>query len=158
MKALGAKTIGLATRKRPIEGFDEVDTLHQLRKYLPMADIVVSTLPSNSQTHHLFDLEDFELMKTYAMFINVGRGDLVPISVLEDVMKKHLIRYMILDVFETEPLPEESSLWQYENVFITPHIAGDFSLPETKELYMQLVLKNLKALANGTPFVNIVNR
>ena len=97
-------------------------------------------------------------MKPTAVFINVGRGDLVSLKTLEDVMDQKLISSMVLDVFETEPLLADSPLWQNEQVMITPHISGDFSLPETKELLWKLVNQNLDALQNKTPFVNMVSQ
>lgn len=157
-KALGAYTIGAATNVRPIEGFDEVITLDQLDDYLGKCDILVSTLPSNEKTRYLLDIDSFRKMKPTAMFINVGRGDLVSLKTLEDVMDQKLISSMVLDVFETEPLPADSSLWQNEQVMITPPISGDFSLPETKELLWNLVNQNLDALQNKTPFVNVVSQ
>lgn len=157
-QALGAHTIGAATSVRPIEGFDEVITLDQLDDYLGKCDILVSTLPSNEKTRYLLDIDSFRKMKPTAMFINVGRGDLVSLKTLEDVMDQKLISSMVLDVFETEPLPADSPLWQNEQVMITPHISGDFSLPETKELLWKLVNQNLDALQNKTPFVNMVSQ
>ncbi|UNT93666.1 NAD(P)-dependent oxidoreductase [Allobaculum sp. Allo2] len=111
-----------------------VDTLDHLHRYLPLSDIVVGTLPSSPATHHLLTLDDFSRMKPDALFANVGRGDLVALDVLEKVMAQHRIRGMILDVCEIEPLPADCPLWEDENVFITPHISGDESLPETKNV------------------------
>lgn len=156
-QALGAHTIGAASRVRPIEGFDEVITLEDLDAFLPKCDILVSTLPSNDKTRYLLDPGTFRKMKPSALFANVGRGDLVSLKTLEEVMEQKLIRSMILDVFETEPLPADSPLWQNGQVMITPHVSGDFSLPETRKLLWKLVQKNLDALRDGTPFVNIVN-
>lgn len=158
VKALGAHTIGLTRRRRTVPGFDVVDTLDHLHRYLPLSDIVVGTLPSSPATHHLLTLDDFSRMKPDALFANVGRGDLVALDVLEKVMAQHRIRGMILDVCEIEPLPADCPLWEDENVFITPHISGDESLPETKKRLWQIIRTNLHALEQGEPFIHVVNR
>lgn len=155
--ALGADVIGLARSAREVDGFKKVDELSKLDEYLPWADIVVCALPSNEQTIHLFNKERFGLMKNKALFVNVGRGSLVETSVLEEVAKEKMIGGMILDVFEKEPLDADSSLWDAENVIVTPHISGDYSLPKSKDLFLDIVLKNLKALKEHKPFINLVN-
>lgn len=156
VQELGAYTIGAATRIRKIPGFDRVITLDDLDGVLPECDIVVSTLPSNEKTRYLLNLQTFEKMKPTALFINVGRGDLVSLKTLEEVMERKLIAGMILDVFETEPLPQDSTLWENDAVMITPHISGDFSLPETRHRMWMLFESNLDALRDGKPFVNVV--
>lgn len=157
-KALGARTIGAARSVRPIEGFDEVIPLDDIESVIGQADIVVGALPSNSGTHHRLNLEHFKAMKSDSVFVNVGRGDLVALSDLEQAMKENQIGHMILDVCEIEPLPQASPLWDDERVMITPHISGDFSLPRTGVLLWELIEKNLDALRDGRPLLNIVNR
>ncbi len=156
-QALGAYTIGAASRIRPIEGFDEVITIDQIDDRLPEADIFVGALPSNAATRHLITTQSFERMKPDALFINVGRGALVPLSVLEEAIEHKRVRAMILDVCEIEPLPQDSPLWDNENVLITPHLSGDCSLPETRRLLWELIEYNLDALNSEKPFRNIVN-
>lgn len=155
--ALGASVIGLARTPRNLSGFSKVDVLSKLDEYLPWADIVLSALPSNEDTIYLFDTERFKKMKSSALFVNVGRGSLVKTAVLEEVAKEKIIGGMILDVFEKEPLPESSSLWDEEKVIVTPHISGDYSLPKSKDLFLEIVLDNLKALKEKKPFRNLVN-
>lgn len=155
--ALGASVIGLARSARKMPGFLKVDQLSELDQYLPWADIVLCALPSNKETIHLFTKERFEKMKPTALFINVGRGSLVETSVLEEVAEEKIIGGMILDVFEEEPLNSDSTLWEAEKVIITPHISGDYSLPKTKDLFLDIALTNLKALKEHRPFINLVN-
>ena len=59
-----------------------------------------------------------------AILVNVGRGSLIPTEDLIRVLEEGHLKGAVLDVFETEPLPETSPLWNMENVLITPHIAG----------------------------------
>lgn len=155
--AMGAEVIVLARSAREVPGFTKVDELSKLDEYLPWADIVLSALPASQETIHLFNKERFEKMRKDTLFINVGRGSLVETSILEEAAKEKVIGGMILDVFEEEPLSPKSSLWEEEKVMITPHISGDYSLPKTKDLFLDIVLTNLKALKENKPFVNLVN-
>lgn len=156
-QALGACTIGSNRHPAPLDGFNEVLDIKDFKEKLPEADILINTLPSSPSTIHLMDLDDFKKMKKTAMFINVGRGTFVKTQVLEEVMKEKLISYMILDVFDPEPLDKNSMLWQEQNVLVTPHVAGGYDLSATKDLFMEIALKNLKALVQNRNFINIVN-
>ena len=102
-------------------------------------------------------LDDFKAMKRSAMFVNVGRGSFVSLDTLEQALKEKLISSMILDVFEKEPLPADNPLWDEERVLITPHIAGGYDLPETRDLFMKIALANLKAMLSDKKYTNIVN-
>lgn len=62
-----------------------------------------------------------------------------------------------VDVTEPEPLPADSPLWDLENLVITPHVAGNFFLPETFERIVRIAGENLAAWANGTPYRNVVD-
>lgn len=156
-QALGAYTIGAASRIRPIDGFDEVITIDQIDDRLPQADIFIGALPSSPATRHLITADSFSKMKPDALFINVGRGDLVSLDVLEQAMKNDRVRGMILDVCEIEPLPSDSPLWNDERVLITPHLSGDYALLQTRKMLWDLIEKNLDALTEGNPFCNVVN-
>lgn len=156
VRALGAYTIGLRKSEKPCEEVDEVYTINQLESLLPRADIIVSCLPSNEDTRYLLNESHFSKMKDSAIFVNVGRGDLVKLSILEDVMKKQMIQAMILDVVENEPLNKESSLWNNPNVIITPHISGTFQLEKAKEIFLDIARKNVSAFINNQPLLNLI--
>lgn len=158
LKAFGCRTIGLRKKKVEKEGFDRIDQLVNIRTYLPEADLVINCLPSNTDTDDFFQAEMFDLMPSHAIFVNVGRGKFVKTSLLEEVMRKQKIRAMVLDVFEEEPLPPHSSLWNEKSVYITPHISGGYASRYTKDLFAQLVETNLKNLVEHKPFKNQVNR
>ena len=96
-------------------------------------------------------------MKKGAYLINVGRGNAIDPDGLYKVLKDGHLGGCGLDVTEPEPLPADSPLWELENLVITPHVAGNFFLPETFERVIRIAGENLAAWANGTPYRNVVD-
>lgn len=123
-KAFNMKTIGVNRSGRDSEWADKIYTIENYRDALPLADFVVSVLPSTSETKHFLDAADFDLMKDTAVFINIGRGDLVKDEVLLAALQEKKIAHAYLDVFYTEPLNGSHPFWLMENVTVTPHISS----------------------------------
>lgn len=155
IRSLGVNTYGINTTGHPVEGFTETYSIKNLSKIVSEMDIVVGILPGTHETYHIFNSDIFEKMKKSAIFINVGRGDTVHTKELITALEKKHIAFAALDVFEEEPLPKESPLWDFENVLITPHISGltvDF-----QNKFMKIFLANLKSyVANKELSVNQV--
>ena len=135
------KTVGLSKSGKEVPFFDEVRTLEDAGDVLADSDFVVGTLPLTKNTTHIYNEAFFDKMQENGVFINVGRGKSVDEAALARVLAEKKIRGAILDVFEKEPLPEESELWKLENLVITPHISGripdfiDRSLKFFPEIY-----------------------
>lgn len=141
-------TVGkLATRIYPGEA---------TRSMVAECDYVVIALPLTEKTHHLFDEEVFRAMKPTAFLVNVGRGSIVKEEDLVKALKKGWIAGAGLDVFETEPLAESNSLWDLENVIISPHVAG--FTPSYDERVTDLFVENLRRYLAQDPLLNVVNR
>lgn len=126
------------------------------RSMVAECDYVAITLPLTEKTHQLFDEEMFRAMRQNAFLVNIGRGSIINESDLVKALKKGWIAGAGLDVFETEPLPADSPLWQLENVIISPHISG--FTPHYDERATDLFSENLKRYLSGRPLLNIVNR
>ena len=110
---------------------DEIDQIFgpkDLNKMIPLVDYLVVSLPITQETYHILGEKELILLKEGAILFNIGRGKTIDEEALIRVLKTRRIR-AILDVFEIEPLPQESQLWTLENVIITPHISG-INLPE----------------------------
>lgn len=135
------KVVGLSRSGKEAPFFDEVRTLESVGDVLADSDFVVSTLPLTKSTTHIYNEAFFGKMKESSVFINVGRGKSVDEAALTKALAEKKIRGAVLDVFEKEPLPEESELWKLENLMITPHISGripnfiDRSLKFFPEIY-----------------------
>ena len=158
VKALGATVLGVKRRKseKP-EILDELVTMDELDNILPRADVVFSVLPNTPATRHLYTAERFAMMKPTAVFINCGRGNAVDAEVLYDVLQKKIIRAAACDVFEQEPLPSDSPLWSLENLVITPHTAGGFHLPDTKDKIIAIAAQNIRAVLGKDEYRNIID-
>ncbi len=120
------------------------------------ADIVVLTLPHTPETHHLFDARAFAAMKRGAYFVNIGRGRVVDENALIQALRSGQIAGAGLDVFETEPLPTDSPLWDMSNVIITSHYSG--ATPFYDQRAMAIFLDNLRRYKAGQPLRNVVDK
>ena len=159
MKALGAYVIGVRRREGACpDCVDEVATTVDLAKVLPRADIIAMVLPGGKATEHIIDDSAFALMKDGAVILNVGRGNAIDPAALMRALDSGRIRGAALDVTEPEPLPKDHPLWDYQNVMITPHIAGWWQLNETLERVVRICGENLRAFSCGEPLTHIVDR
>ncbi|URT71305.1 D-2-hydroxyacid dehydrogenase [Cytobacillus firmus] len=156
-KAFGMKVIGVRHSGKPEEYFDEMYTSGQLNDVLPQCDYVVVTLPLTQETQQLFGSEQFALMKDSSFFINIGRGEIVKERDLIDALQNGVIAGAGLDVFEKEPLSEDSTLWELDNVIVTPHTAGSTEY-YTRRVIEDIFIPNLKEYINrGIPGINLVD-
>ena len=159
VKALGAHVTGVRRREgaKPF-GIDEIGKMDDLHELLGAADIVVSTLPATAATTGLFDKTCFAAMKKGAYFLNIGRGTAVITADLIEAMQSGRLAGAALDVTDPEPLPPDHPLWHTPNVYITPHISGDYHLPATQDKIIQIAARNLTAFLHGEPLENLVDR
>ena len=154
--ALGAHVIGLKRSMGPCpEGVHELHTMDELDEWLPKVDVVASFVPSTATTYHMYTKERLMAMKDTAIFLNRGRGDAVASEVLYEALSEGWIASAGIDVTEPEPLPTDSPLWQLPNLMMTPHISGQFHLPETFERIVDIAAANLEAYLKGE---NLRNR
>ena len=158
MKSLGSYIIGVKRRPSPCpEYVDELYTTDQIDQVIGRADVIFSVLPGTRQTYHFYDKELFMKMKKNAIFINCGRGASVDTEALCDALDEGLISSAGCDVFEEEPLPDDSRAWKNPKLFITPHRAGYFTLPDTLAKVVNLSARNLKAWLAGGELENVVD-
>lgn len=162
LKALGAKEIfGVRRNSKEdfVENFDEIFDVVELDSLLPKADIVVCCLPETKATIGMLNKEMLSLMKENSVLINVGRGSLIVTNDLIEILESGKIKGAVLDVFENEPLPENSKLWDMKNVIITPHIAGpSFAGDEaTKDKIWKICFENIESYLQGGKLRNVVD-
>jgi phosphoglycerate dehydrogenase-like enzyme len=156
-KAFGMKVLGVRHSGKQQEFVDEMYTTQQLDEVLPNCDYVVVTLPLTKETHRLFGSKQFDLMKSSAFFINIGRGEIVVEGDLISALQRGHIAGAGLDVFEQEPLAVDSPLWEMENVIITPHTSGSTE-HYNQRVIENILIPNLKNYISGNqPSVNLVD-
>jgi phosphoglycerate dehydrogenase-like enzyme len=131
-------------------------SVKDLGSELKEADYVVNCLPSTSETIGLFDKKLLSRFKKGSFFINIGRGDTVDESELIAVLKSGKLAGAGLDVFEKEPLPSSSPLWEMDNVIITPHYSG--VNPHYFDRVISIFCENLKAFLNQKTLPNLVDK
>lgn len=125
--ALGMDVVGTARHARDNDpAFRRVHRQEDLPELLGDADYVAIAAPLTDETRGLFDRRHFDLMKPGAVLINVGRGPIVRTDDLLAALDNGRLGGAALDVFEEEPLPEDHPLWDYPNVMLSAHMAGDF--------------------------------
>lgn len=125
-KAFNMEVLGYRRSGQPING---VDTMFDygsegLNELLSRSDYVVNTLPLTKDTERIIGKEQFDIMKPTSFYINIGRGRTTDEKALINALCEESIAGAGLDVFESEPLPKESPLWELENVILTPHVSG----------------------------------
>lgn len=152
-RAFGSHVTGVRRDSSPDPAADEIIALDEALARLPDADVVVFCLPLTASTRHLGDAEFFAAMKPGSVFVNVGRGGLVDETALIEALDRGTPEHAVLDVFETEPLPPESRLWDHARVSLSAHTSGatDGQHRRNDELF----LENLRRFASGEPLLNV---
>ncbi len=158
LKAFGMHVVGVTRTPRAVEGFDETMATSRLLEVAGRADFLINVLPANADNALLFDRAVFAAMKPSAYYISAGRGQTVDEAALIAALRERRIAGAGLDVFQTEPLPADSPLWDLPNVFITPHLGG--YIVEYEELVLPLIVDNMRLFLSGrqSEMQNIVKR
>jgi phosphoglycerate dehydrogenase-like enzyme len=152
-KAFGMKVVGLKRVPEPVKHVHQVFSPRDIEKMMPLVDYLIVVLPLTPKTFHFLGERELRLLKEGTTLVNIGRGKTIDERALTRVLKRGKIK-AILDVFEEEPLPPESELWEMENVIITPHVSG-INLPE--EICEEFV-GNYERWVKGEPLMNLVDR
>ncbi|MCZ0989034.1 D-2-hydroxyacid dehydrogenase [Streptomyces diastatochromogenes] len=127
-----------------------------LDRLVARADWVIAAAPLTEQTYGMFDTRRFGVMQPSAVFVNVGRGQLVDEDALAEALRRRWIAGAALDVFTAEPLPEDSPLWGLPGLIVSPHMSGD-TVGWRDELGLQFV-ELYERWAAGRSLVNVVDK
>ena len=153
---LGMRVIGVSRHGRPVEGIEEVVTTVSLDEVLPVADFILMAVPLTVETQNLLDRRRQALMRSGAGVINLGRSATVDYPALVDNLDSGHFCGAVIDVFDPEPLPEDSLLWRTPHLMVTPHISADDG-DSYVEMTLDLVFTNLGRTLRGEPLQNVVN-
>ena len=105
-------------------GFVKVMQTNELHDFLEKIDYLVSILPDTPDTDNLLDANALARLPKHAYFINIGRSNVVDHDALIDALKNNRLAGAALDVFDEEPVPKDSPLWDAPNLSITAHVAA----------------------------------
>ncbi|MBR2822466.1 MAG: D-2-hydroxyacid dehydrogenase [Clostridia bacterium] len=158
LKALGAASVLGVNRsgRNPKNLFDRVVPISEWESLLPEPDALILSLPGTPETNHLLGARQLSLLRDGAAVINVGRGTVIDQAALEAELRAGRL-CAALDVFEQEPLPADHSLWSCPHLLITPHIAGNMTLPWTVKRIVELFLEDLENYCAGRPLARRVD-
>ena len=159
-RALGATVSGVVRtpRKEMPASVDKLYTIDQLDDAIANADVVALCLPGTKVTTGLFNEARLNKMKPGTLILNVGRGTAIDTAALITALKSGQIGGAGLDVTDPEPLPSDSTLWQMDNVIITPHVSGNYTLELTNDLIVEKFVKYLQDYLAEREFERIVDK
>jgi phosphoglycerate dehydrogenase-like enzyme len=127
-----------------------------LEEVIAQSDYLVMSAPLTPSTYRLLSRERIAAMRPDAVFINIGRGGTVDEAALVDALQHRRIRGAALDVFDTEPLPNDHPLWQLDNVLLSPHTADHTDDAHLRA--MKFFLENLRRFRADEPLENVVDK
>jgi phosphoglycerate dehydrogenase-like enzyme len=141
-----------------IELPDYVDQIYlndDLDKLLKRSDYLILTLPGTPETEGIIGRKELKMMKDTAFIVNIGRGSLIKQDELLEALKNNWIAGAGLDVTDPEPLPEDSELWELDNLILTPHTSG-FS-PTNDQRRFEIFKDNLQSYLQNQKLNNLVD-
>jgi len=157
--AMGAAVSGVVRSPRSSKPayVDKLFTTSQLDEAILNADVVALALPGTGETTGILSRERLASMKKGAVIVNVGRGSAIDQGAMVELLQCGHIGGAGLDVTSPEPLPDDSPLWDMQNVIITPHVSHG-GRDNTAELVFDKFVRYLDDYVHGRPFLRVVDR
>ncbi len=128
----------------------------QLDAVLPEADVVFISAPHTPMSNKMVGPSQFEKMKKGAYFIAVSRGGIYDLNALVKALDEKRLTAAGVDVTDPEPLPKGHPLWKFDNVVITPHIAGRSDKDNARMI--GTIQDNIRRFCEGKPLINVVDK
>jgi phosphoglycerate dehydrogenase-like enzyme len=159
-RAMGMRVVAVR-RHAPAAGAtdayaERIYTPERTAEMIASADYIVAAAPLTEETRGLIGEREFAAMKSTAVVINLGRGPVIDEAAMVRALSDRRIRGAVLDVFDTEPLPEGHPFYRLDNVLLSPHSADH--TPDWLERAMQLFLDNFARFHKGLPLNNLVDK
>jgi phosphoglycerate dehydrogenase-like enzyme len=150
-RGFGAEIVGVRRSGGVHPLASRMGKLEDVRALLPEADVVVLSTPLNDATREMAGAAFFAAMKPRSVLVNVGRGGLVDEPALLAALDAGVPEFAILDVFQTEPLPESSPFWAHPKVALNPHASAFGSGQAARN--DAIFLENLRRRLAGEPLL-----
>lgn len=155
LNASGATVWGTTRTGAAVPGVRRLVPIGSLVKAVAGVNAIVLALPGTAATRHLISTHVLSAVKRGAIIVNVGRGTVIDEPALLDALDDERVSFAALDVFESEPLPTASPLWEHPRVLVSPHTAG-LSVKE-EERIARMFAANATRLLDGEPLHSTVN-
>lgn len=152
-RAFGMRVTGLNSAGAPSPDFDDVFPVSRLHRFLEGLDYLAAALPQTTRTDNLLDKDALARLPAHAYVINVGRGNALDDAALVEALQGNRLAGAALDVFDEEPIPEDSPLWNAPNLSITAHIAA-ISHPS---LIAPIFVENYRHYVSGEPLKYVID-
>lgn len=153
--ALGATVWGTTRSGDPVDGVDRLVPIDDLAEVVAEVDAIVVTLPGTAQTEHLIGADVLAAVRPGVIVTNVGRGSVIDEAALLDALDDGRVSFAGLDVFEQEPLADDSPLWTHPHVLVSPHTAAIDAREE--ERIARRFAENAGRLIDGRPLQAVVD-
>ena len=154
LQALNFPVTGWSRAPKSIEGLTCLSGADGLAQALSTAAIVVTLLPRTPQTENLLNAQTLSYLPKGAFILNPGRGPLIDDDALLAALGSGQAAHATLDVFRTEPLPQDHPFWAHPQITVTPHIAAD-TRPYSAA---RVLVENIRRGQAGEPFLHLVDR
>jgi phosphoglycerate dehydrogenase-like enzyme len=155
-KKLGARVVAVTRSGKAARPADSACPVRRIDRVLPQADFVVVTTPLTPETRNLLDRRRLDLLKPEAGLVNIGRSPVVDYDALREKLAAGTLAGAVLDVFQPEPLPADSPLWDTPNLVIMPHVSCDD--PRYVDRLLDFWFENLARLRAGKRLKNLIDR
>lgn len=152
---VGMHVIGTSRKEKTHPYADRVIAPDDVAKVIGHVDAIVSTLPGTDYTRNFLHASLLAQVKPGVTIVSVGRGSVIDEDALIDGLRQGRVGLAVLDVFNREPLPTTSPLWELPNVIMSPHTAAD-SYEEERRL-VELFIDNVHRFLANKPLRNMVN-
>jgi glyoxylate/hydroxypyruvate reductase A len=154
LQALNFPVTGWSRAPKVIEGLTCLSGEAGLKQVLSNAAIVVTLLPRTPQTENLLNARTLAYLPKGAFILNPGRGPLIDDQALLAALDSGQVAHATLDVFRTEPLPQDHPFWTHPQITVTPHIAAD-TRPHSAA---RVLVENIRRSEAGAPLLHLVDR
>ena len=141
--AMGCRCVGMCRHPGSAGAFAEQRSIAELDAVLPETDILLITLPLTEETRGLMDARRFALLKEGAVLVNIARGPIVDAAAMRSALRSGRLSGAVVDVFDAEPLPADSPLWDEPNLILSPH--SSFIGEHNPRRFFELVYRNTAA-------------
>jgi D-2-hydroxyacid dehydrogenase (NADP+) len=153
----GMQVVGVDPEDKPFSPFlTRVVKPDQLNEVLPSADVVFISAPDTPLSRKIMGPGQFELMKPHSYFVAVSRGKLYDLDSLVKALDSKRLDGAGVDVTDPEPLPAGHPLWKFDNVIVTPHIAGRSDQDQGR--MVSTIRENIWRFVEGKPLLNVVDK
>jgi phosphoglycerate dehydrogenase-like enzyme len=148
-----ADVVGLNSSGRAVSGFSRCFGTGERERFVAGLDVLAMILPDTPGTHRLIGERELQGLAAGAVVINAGRGNALDLPAALAALERGHLSHLVLDVFDTEPVPEEDPIWTMRGVYITSHTAA----PTDADAVAQIFLDNLQRFLADAPLRGVID-